>query len=66
MYNKCSTLDISKVYGTENIHLLINKFMHTNIPNMTTKLIANFIKGHKAYTTFRNTTLTNDLLDDFL
>ena len=41
---------------TVNTHKLINKLIHTNIPNTITEFIANYIKGHEAYKTFKNTT----------
>ena len=40
---------MSKEFDTVNIHKLINKLMHTIIPNTITKCIANYIKGRKAY-----------------
>ena len=52
-------LELSKTFDIVNIHKLIYKLIHTNIPNTITKFIANYIKGCKlAYTTFRNTTST--------
>ena len=49
-------LDMSKAFDTINIHTLIRKLIQTNIPCTMIKLIANYIKGHKAYTTYRNHT----------
>ena len=49
-------LDMSKTFDTINIHTLIRKLLQTNIPGTIIKLIANYIKGHKAYTTYRNHT----------
>ena len=49
-------LDISKAFDTININTLIRKLLHTRIPGTHIKLIANYINGHKAYTTFRNHT----------
>ena len=37
-----------------NIHTLIRKLLHTNIPGTISKFIANCIKGRKSYTTCRN------------
>ena len=39
-----------------NIHTLIRKLVQTNIPGTIIKFIANYINGHKAYTTYRNHT----------
>ena len=44
-------LDMSKAFDTINIHTLIRKLLQTNIPGTIIKFIANYIKGHKAYTT---------------
>ena len=49
-------LDMSKAFHTINIHILIRKLLQTNIPRTIIKLIANYIKGRKAYTTYRNHT----------
>ena len=49
-------LDMSKAFDTINIHTLIRKLLQTNIPGTIIKLIANYIKGRKAYTTYRNHT----------
>ena len=51
-------LDISKAFDTVNIHTLTHKLHQTNIPHTIIKCIANYIKGRKAYTTFRNKTST--------
>ena len=48
-------LDMSKALDT-NIHTLIRKLLHTNIPGTISKFIANFTKGRKAYTTYTNHT----------
>ena len=37
-------------------HTLIRKLLQTNIPDTIIKFIANYIKGRKAYTTYRNYT----------
>ena len=49
-------LDMSKDFDTINIHTLIRKLLQTNIPGTIIKFIANYIKGRKAYTTYRNHT----------
>ena len=49
-------LDMSKAFDTMNIHTLIRKLQQTNIPGTIIKFIANYIKVHKAYTTYRNHT----------
>ena len=45
---------MSKAFDTINIHTLIRKLLQTNIPCTIIKFIANYIKGRKAYTTYRN------------
>ena len=49
-------LDMSKAFDTINIHTLFRKRLQTNIPGIIIKFIANYIKGRKAYTTYRNHT----------
>ena len=49
-------LDMSKAFDTINIHTLIRKLLQTNIPGTIIKVIANYIKRRKAYTTYRNHT----------
>ena len=49
-------LDMSKAFDTINIHILIRKLLQTKIADTTIKLIANYINGRKAYTTYRNHT----------
>ena len=49
-------LDMSKAFDTIGIHTLIRKLLQTNIPGTIIKFIANYIKGRKAYTTYRNHT----------
>ena len=49
-------LDMSKSFDTINIHTLIKKLLHTNIPGTIIRFIANYIKGRKAYTTYINHT----------
>ena len=51
-------LDMSKAFDTINIHRLNRKLLQTTIPDTIIKFIANYIKGRKAYTTFRNHTST--------
>ena len=48
-----------------NTHKRINKLIYTNITKTTTMFIANYIKGRKTYTTFRNTTPTQHQLKTF-
>ena len=50
------SLDMSNDFDTINIHTLIRKLLQTNIPGTIVKFIANYIKGRKAYTTYRNHT----------
>ena len=47
---------MSKAFGTINIHTLIRKLLQINIPVTIIKSIANYIKGRKPYTTYRNHT----------
>ena len=47
---------MNKSFDTINIHTLIRKLLQTNIPGTIIIFIANYIKGHKAYTTYRNHT----------
>ena len=47
---------MSKAFDTINIHTLIKKLLQTKIPGTIIKFIANYIKGRKAYTTYRNRT----------
>ena len=49
-------LDMRKAFDTINIHTLIRKLLHTNIPGTIIKLIANYIRGRKTYTPYRNHT----------
>ena len=49
-------LDIIKTFDTINIHTLIIKLLQTNIPGTIIKIIANYIKGRKSYTTYINHT----------
>ena len=48
-------LDMSKVFDTINIHTLIRKLLQTNISDTSIE-IANYVKGCKANTTYRNHT----------
>ena len=47
---------MSKAFDTINIHTLIRKLLPTKIPGTIIKLIVNYIKGCKAYTTYKNHT----------
>ena len=49
-------LDMSKAFDIIHIHTLIRKLLQTNIPGTIIKFITNYIKGHKAYTTYINHT----------
>ena len=49
-------LDMSKAFETINMHTFIRRLLQTNISGTIIKLIANYIKGRKAYTTYRNYT----------
>ena len=49
-------LDRSNAFDTINIHTLIRKMLHNNMPYTLIKLIANYINWRKAYTTYRNHT----------
>ena len=49
---------MSKAFDTVSIHTLTHKLHQTNIQHTIVKYIANYIKGRKAYTTFRNKTST--------
>ena len=49
-------LDMSKAFDTINIYTLIRKLLQTNIRGTIIKLIANYIKGRKAYTAYINHT----------
>src|SRR5688572_14628444 len=48
------SLDLSKAFGTVNIHFLSNKLHQTNVPNTPTKFIANYIQGHKGFTLYQH------------
>ena len=49
-------LDMSKAFDTISIHTLIRELLQTKIPGTIIKFIAHYIKGRKAYTTYRNHT----------
>ena len=49
-------LDMSKAFDAINIHTLIRKLLRANIPGTIIKLIVNYIKEGKAYTTYINHT----------
>ena len=46
---------MSKAFDTVNIQKLIHKLTRTNIPNIITKFIANYIKGRQACTQYNGT-----------
>ena len=46
--------DMSESFDTVNIHTLNINLLQTNIPGSIIKFIANYTKGRKAYTTYRN------------
>ena len=48
------SLDLSKAFDTINIHKLLNKLLNTSIPQHILKFLANYLRGRKAFTTFRN------------
>ena len=50
------TLNTNKTFDTINILTLIRKLLQTNTPYTLIKFIANYIKGRKAYTPYRNHT----------
>ena len=50
------SLNMSKAFDTINIHTFIRKLLQTKIPGTIIQFIANYIKGRKAYTTYRNHT----------
>ena len=50
------SLDMSNAFDKLNIHTLIRKLLQTNIPGTIIKFIANYIKGRKTVTTYRNYT----------
>ena len=54
-------LDMSKAFDTINIHTLIRKLLQTKIPSTIIKLIANYIKGHKANTAYKKHTSSQRL-----
>ena len=51
-------LYMSNAFDTINIRTLIGKLLQTNIPGTIIKFIANYIRGRKAYTTYRKHTST--------
>ena len=46
---------MTKSFDTINIHTLIRKRLQTNIPGTIIQFIADYTKGRKAYTTYKNT-----------
>ena len=47
---------MNQAFEIINIHTLIRKLLQTKIPGTIIKFIANYIKGRKSYTTYRNHT----------
>ena len=47
---------MSQAFDTTNIHTVIGKLQHTNIPGTIIKFITNYFKERKVYTTYRNHT----------
>ena len=47
-------LDKSNAFDTVNTHILIGKLLQTSTPGTILKFVAKYIKGRKAYTSFRN------------
>ena len=50
------TLDMSKAFDSLNIHTIIRRLLQPKIPGTIIKFIANYTKGRRAYTTYRNYT----------
>ena len=48
------TLYMSNAFDTIDTYILIRKLLQTKIPSTIIHLIANYINGRKAYTTYRN------------
>ena len=47
-------LDMSQAFDTVNHYTLIEKLINTNTPNLITRFIANYIRGPKAFTQYKN------------
>ena len=47
-------LDMSQAFDTVNHYTLIGKLINTNTPNLITRFIANYIRGRKAFTQYKN------------
>ena len=47
-------LDMSQAFDTVNHYTLIEKLINTNTPNLMTRFIANYIRGRKAFTQYKN------------
>ena len=45
---------MSIAFDTVNIHTLIGKLLQTSTPGTILKFVANYIKGRKAHTGFKN------------
>ena len=48
------SLDMSQAFDTVNHYTLIEKLINTNTPNLITRFIANYIRGRKAFTQYKN------------
>ena len=49
-----TALDMSQAFDTVNHYTLIEKLISTNTPNLITRFIANYIRGRKAFTQYKN------------
>ena len=47
---------MTKAFDTVNIHQLIHKIHNTHIPTTIIKFLANYLKGHRQYTSYNNHT----------
>ena len=47
-------LDMSQAFDTVNHYTLIEKLINTNTPTLITRFIANYIRGRKAFTQYKN------------
>ena len=47
-------LDMSQAFDTVNHYTLIEKLINTNTPNLITRFLANYIRGRKAFTQYKN------------
>ena len=51
-------LDVSKAFDMVDTHTLVGKLLQTKMPGAMIEFIANYIKGRKAYTTYRGHTFS--------